>query len=90
MMKTTIPSSSQKMTYFNVQEQEERDFHVSSDSEWDRAEACEAGAAEPDRAWILTDRDVWHANPYYTGPAVPHPEDDYDGYDDTKVCDAAE
>ena len=71
------------MTYdFNVQEQEERDFHVSSDSEWDRAEACEAGAAEPDRAWILTDRDVWHANPYYTGPAVPHPEDDYDGYDD--------
>ena len=84
MMKNT-------MTYdFNVQEQEERDFHVASDSEWDRAGASEIGAEDRDRAWILTDRDVWHANPYYTGPAVPHPEDDYDGYDDTKVCDAAE
>ena len=52
-------------------------FHYSSDSEWDRAEACERGAMNPDRAWILTDRDVWHKNPYYAGPAVPHPEEDY-------------
>jgi len=25
-------------------------------------------------AWILTDQDVWLKNPYYRGPAVPHPE----------------
>ena len=63
------------MTY-SIQAQEERDFHVASDSEWDRAGASEMGAEDRDRAWILSDRDVWYANPYYVGPAVPHPEDD--------------
>lgn len=47
----------------------------STDSEWDRAEAWELGAARPDVAWVLTDRDVWHANPWYRGSPVPHPED---------------
>ena len=51
-------------------------FHYSTDAEWDAAEARELGAMDPGSAWILTDRDVWHRNPYYTGPAVPHPEDD--------------
>jgi hypothetical protein len=27
-------------------------------------------------AWLLHDWDVWARNPHYTGPAVPHPEDD--------------
>ena len=27
------------------------------------------------RAWILSDRDVWYRNPYYTGPPQRHPED---------------
>jgi len=37
------------------------------------------GADYPDRAWLATPYDmVWVANPYYTGPAVPHPEDDED------------
>lgn len=57
---------------------DDRDFHYSTDAEWDRAEARELGAQRPDCAWICTDRDVWHKNPYYTGPAVPHPEDDRD------------
>lgn len=35
------------------------------------------GAEKPDHAWILTDFDVWEKNPYYNGPEVPHPEDDY-------------
>ena len=61
----------------NIQEQEERDFIVATDQDWDNAEASELGAASPESAWILTDRDVWHANPYYQGPPVPHPEDDY-------------
>ena len=50
-------------------------FTYSSDTEWDRAEAYELGAADPTRAWICTDRDVWHPNPFYRGPPVPHPED---------------
>ena len=61
----------------NIQEQEERDFVVATDADWDRAEASEIGAQNPAQAWILTDRDVWHANPYYVGEIVPHPEDDY-------------
>ena len=55
---------------------DDRDFTYSSDAESDRAEAMALGDASPERAWILTDRDVWHANPCYRGPAMPHPEDD--------------
>lgn len=64
------------MTY-DIQAQEERDFNVASDSEWDRAGAAQIGSEDRSRAWILSDRDVWYANPFYTGPAVRHPEDDY-------------
>lgn len=60
------------------------DFHYSTDREWDNAEAFETGSLHPERAWILTDRDVWHANPFYKGPKVRHPEDDYEG-DDTPL-----
>ena len=60
----------------NIQEQEERDFHASTPQEWDQAEARELGELRPESAWICTDRDVWHSNPFYTGPAVPHPEED--------------
>jgi hypothetical protein len=55
---------------------EHNDFHYTSDAEWDAAEADEKGAANPEAAWVCTGRDVWHANPYYKGPAVPHPEDE--------------
>ena len=51
-------------------------FHYSSESECDRAEAYALGFHYPERAWISTDRDVWHKNPYYKGPLMPHPEDD--------------
>ena len=44
----------------------------------DREEAWVLGQMDPDRAWVLTDRDVWHRNPFYQGPPVGHPEDDYD------------
>lgn len=33
------------------------------------------GHDNPDRAWILSDRDVWYRNPFYRGRAVPHPEE---------------
>lgn len=42
--------------------------------ELDRREAFELSANNPAVAWVCTDRDAWHANPFYTGPAVPHPE----------------
>jgi hypothetical protein len=51
-------------------------FTYSTDTEWDRQDAYERGAANPERAWISTDRDVWHKNPFYQGPPVRHPEDD--------------
>jgi hypothetical protein len=60
-----------------IQEQEERDFYIPSEAEWDRAAASELGSARPDLAWICTDRDVWYPNPFYSGPPVAHPEDDY-------------
>ena len=56
--------------------QEHLDFHYSTDDEWDRAEASELGAADPSSPWVLTDRDVWHRNPYYQGPPARHPEDE--------------
>jgi hypothetical protein len=32
------------------------------------------GEMNPDVAWISTPFDTWGQNPFYTGPAVPHPE----------------
>jgi hypothetical protein len=45
-------------------------------TEWEaaREEARNVGAEQPDRAWILTQFDSWEPNPFYHGPAVPHPE----------------
>ncbi len=57
--------------------QEHNDFHYATDAERDHADASQRGAESSESAWVLTDRDVWHANPYYQGPTVPHPEDDY-------------
>jgi hypothetical protein len=63
----------------NLQEQEEADFTVASESERDRADALFHAADRPDCAWLLSDRDVWYANPAYKGPPQPHP--DYDDHD---------
>lgn len=48
---------------------------MSTESEMDMDDAKVKGYHRPDQAWILSDRDVWYANPYYKGPPVPHPED---------------
>ena len=40
----------------------------------DREQARNWGYLQQDEAWILTDRDVWHKNPFYCGPPVPHPD----------------
>ena len=41
--------------------------------------ARNAGADQPEAAWILTPWDTWERNPAYSGPPQRHPEDDYDG-----------
>lgn len=51
-------------------------FIYATDADWDREAARERGREDPSSAWILTDRDVWHKNPFYTGPEQRHPEDD--------------
>lgn len=52
------------------------DTHLATPAEADREWATNVGREYPERAWILSDRDVWYQNPAYRGPAVPHPEDD--------------
>lgn len=44
--------------------------HTEAAKEYARNVGCEY----PDRAWILTNYDTWERNPFYSGPAVPHPE----------------
>lgn len=70
------------------------DERVATEGEADREFAHEVGRANPDRPWVLSDRDVWYPNPYYTGPKARHPEDDadedYEEARDTVVYDIAE
>ena len=56
-------------------------FRYATEGEADREYAREVGREHPERAWILSDRDCWYANPFYEGPPVRHPEDDSDLYD---------
>lgn len=62
---------------YNEQQDETWDIRASNTAEADRAYAHIVGAGQPNRAWILSDRDVWYANPAYRGPkciASVHPE----------------
>ena len=34
------------------------------------------GRQRPECAWLCSDYDTWEKNPFYYGPAVPHPESD--------------
>lgn len=45
-----------------------------------REYALNVGRDREESAWILTDFDVWMPNPFYSGPPVPHPEDDMRGW----------
>ena len=48
--------------------------------EIDYHDAVSIGEQHRDQEWILSDRDVFHKNPFYTGPRTPHPEElDDDG-----------
>ena len=60
-----------------------------SEGDYDRADALDQGQYAPDRAWVLTDRDVWHRNPFYVGPRMPHPEDDVEDIEAWREQEAA-
>lgn len=51
---------------------------LATGAEADAEYARNVGFERQNQAWILSDRDVWYRNPFYTGPAVRHPEDEYD------------
>lgn len=53
-------------------------FTYATDSDWDREGAREVGYERQHQEWILSDRDCWYRNPFYTGPKGKHPEDDSD------------
>jgi hypothetical protein len=57
-------------------EREREESHLATPSESVAEWARNYGAEVPDRAWLLHDWDVWVANPFYSGPAVKHPEAD--------------
>ena len=48
--------------------------HMATQAEADREFVANVAFERRDQAWILSDRDVWYANPCYRGPKVPHPE----------------
>ena len=60
------------MTYIHPDDSPD---HLATPAEAMKEYAENFGRDNPDKAWILTPWDVWEANPFYTGPAVPHPED---------------
>lgn len=49
-----------------------------------------AGMENQEHAWLLTDYDVWVANPHYRGPPVRHPEDDDYGTEEEMAAHAAD
>lgn len=51
------------------------DTHLATEQEADQEYARYVGQQNSEKAWILSDRDVWYANPAYCGPVVRHPED---------------
>ena len=55
----------------------ERDFYPASAYEQCCFQTQAMGEATPDQAWLLTDMDIWIANPFYKGPPQDHPEDYY-------------
>jgi len=56
--------------------------YLATESQADLEYSRNVGFDNQDRAWILSDRDVWYPNPFYTGPKQLHPEDDHYEDDD--------
>jgi hypothetical protein len=62
-------------------------FEAMADAQY----AHEKGRDRAGCEWILSDRDAWYRNPFYTGPRGRHPEDDcYDDYPEPTAAEQAE
>ena len=58
---------------------EHEDFIYDSQVAHDKRQAQFDGERYPNHEWILSPRDVWYRNPFYTGkPTGRHPEDGLD------------
>jgi hypothetical protein len=55
---------------------------IATDAQADREFARNVGRDNPGEAWVLSDRDAWYRNPFYEGPAQPHPEAGPDYYEE--------
>lgn len=53
----------------------EKNYEPDTIEQLDKGEALGGCDKKSDQAWILSDRDVWYANPSYEGLPVPHPQD---------------
>ncbi len=49
---------------------------LATDQDSCREYARNVGRENPNRAWINTPQDSWERNPFYCGPAAPHPEEE--------------
>jgi hypothetical protein len=65
--------------YFEILE--EKNYQPDSIADLDRGETLWGCDEKSDQAWLLSDRDVWYANPSYEGLPVPHPLDEVEGED---------
>ena len=66
-----------------LEQEEERTMPPMSAGQYDREETYIGGANKPDSEWLLSDRDCWYRNPFFTGTRTEgHPEDDSDRYYD--------
>lgn len=66
------------------------DDRCATESEADAEYVRNVGHDSPEREWILSSRDCWYRNPWYTGTPGRHPEDDSDCYMDDLNCDGFE
>ena len=49
--------------------------HVATYPEAMKEYAYNFGMDHKERAWVLTPWDTWERNPFYSGPAIPHPRE---------------
>lgn len=62
---------------------------LATEDDAEREYTRNVGRERSDSEWILSDRDVWYRNPFYTGPKGRHPEDNDEWYNDDELRELA-
>lgn len=62
---------------------------LATEDDAEREYTWNVGRERSDSEWILSDRDVWYRNPFYTGPKGRHPEDNDECYNDDELRELA-